>query len=1007
MQFAQLGISSTVISGDSVAPIVASKSVENATPNLITIQLTDTSLIDEQVPDNLQWSISGAINNPTITAQIVDGTNKIIQLFLSANILDSDTPLLTYVNPGDGTGIKDVANNFLASFSNSAVTNNIGEIPVFAGNDNLLWLFNLGFTGSAVEDKSGLNNDGAFAKSHCLTSDGTTVLTFSSLTGITITSWEGTSTLAKSGNTITTTAGTFYHIVLSNGSVLPVADGSGSTILFDSVNTLNATLSGTIDWTGTQDTYHYNITNGFSHFGRMNAINQYVTLTSGISFSTTQFSIKVIYAADNVAVGQDLLGTATTNTQFGIIATAGAIGGTLRLGSGTTYTLSCADTAATVGFTNGVFSTFIWTRDPLGVVTVTLNGFTLLINGAASVTDAGAVTISQLMRTSTSNSNVGILKEVEILDAATSSLIGTKYNADNSFLGTLQGGFLLKKYPKPQGGDLVNRNLSGNWHNGAETVLKPNPSNNAAITTATGWTSSTELTYSGLDSIADPAFINIVNPIRKRNLVVWETALPYEDELIANNFVGKTTINVSNITGWSTSNRLVHTAGSNFNANDTGFTVKIVVRPVFMTTSQIIFGKTASVGGNGWAVEAVANASGSDMTLRVRNGANVVTRSRNVTFSEKEDDISIYHFVIRGGQMFSYRNGFKENTVVSLSGITTSTDDLVIGAFSGGNAFTSGILACALYESTGMTDNEVEASYQQTKNNIYVQETGITLLFGSESGNANWVDRVGGSVTMTKSGTLTVNTINQAFNYRFRPEDYTDDGPLSPPLANTSAAIRIMLVGDSRWDPDPLGFSLAFAEELWTLVKADPDIGNAEFCGFFTDTLTGVSGTPTYHHHSIAGATSSSMRSGGSGNLAVHTALAYPDGSPTVALVFLGTNATGSEGNFNTEVDEYPIINLILKNYSPAGVRIGVMEELEHEDANRRSRLQDLSYQHREVIWPKLENTGYTIVKTQQWRTVTIQDGDFIDVVHQNTQGNIKKAQLAFKAIKHLCGYTV
>jgi hypothetical protein len=1004
--------SSTIRNGDAVAPIIASMTVENATPNLITIQLTDASNLDPQVPVNSQWSISGATNLPTITSQIVDPTGKIIELFLSANILDSDTPLVSYVNPGDGTGIKDVANNFLASASNFAVTNNTGVLPVFAGNDNLLWLFtSTGITGSVVEDRSGLNNDGALVKSHLGTITTATVLTCTtSLAGITVTSNAGTATISVSGNTIICSGnGTVYNVLLSNGSILPFAEGAGTQVSTDNATTalvFNVT-AGSIDWTATQDTYHYNMLSGFSHLGRMSAINQYITLTSGIAFSTTKFSFKIIYAADNWAVGQDLAGTATTNTQFGIIVTAGAIGGTIRLGSGTTYVVSCASNAATVGIVNGTFATFIFTRDPLGNFTATVNGFSLLMDGAATVVDAGATTISQWMRTSTSNSNVGILKEIEILDHTTASLIGTKYNAENSFLGTLQGGFSLVKYARPQGGDVAHRNTAGNWHNGSETVLKPNPSNNAAITTATGWDNTTELTYAQLSTVSDPAFCNVFDPLRKRNLVVWETALPYVDEIVANNFVGKTTININNITGWSTSNRLSYAAGSLYNANDSGFTVKIVVRPTFITTSQIIFGKTNAVSGNGWAVEAVANAAGSDITLRVKNGSNVTTRSRTTAFSEKEDDISIYHFVIRGNQMFTYRNGFKENTVTALTGITTTTDDMVIGAFSGGNAFGGGILACALYESTGMTDNEVEASYQSTKNNVYVQEDGITLLFVGESGNANWVDQVGGSVTMTKAGTLTVNSINQAFNYRFRPEDYSDDAPLSPPLANTSAAIRIQLVGDSRWDPDPAGFSLAFAEELYTLVKADPDIGNAEFCGFFTDTLTGVAGTPTYHHHSIAGATSSSMRSGGSGNLAAHTALAYPDGSPTIFLLFIGTNATGSEANFNTEVDEYPILLNIARSQSPAGVRIAVLEELEHEDAIRRSRIQDLSYQHREVIWPRYEELGYTICKIQQWRYVTIQGGDFVDVVHQNTQGNIKKAQRALKAIKHACGYTV
>lgn len=984
-----------VLGGDAAPPVLDDIIVDNLTPNMIAVQLIDTSILAATVPDNTAWTISGAVNSPIVTSQVVDDTGKIVYLFLSANILDDDTALLTYVNPGDATGIQDIIGNELASFSNQAITNNIGEIPVFAGNDNLLWLFNLGFTGSTVEDKSGLNNDGSFVKSHCGTITTATVLTCTtSLAGITVTSNAGTATISVSGNTIICSGnGTVYNVLLSNGSIIPFAEGAGTQVSTDNATTalvFNVT-AGSIDWTTTQDTYHYNIKQGFSHLGRMSAINQYVTLTSNITLSTTKFSIKIIYAPDNIATTQDLYGTATTNTQFAFGSTAGAITGTLRFASGTTYSLTCADNAATIGWANNTFTTFIVTRDALGAVTVTANGFTILINGAATVTDTGSSTISQLMRTSTSNSNIGILKEVEILDHANASLIGTKYNADNSFRGTLQGGFVCVKYARPQGGDSVQRNISGNWHNGAETVLKPNPSNNAAITTATGWDNTTELTYSQLDSIADPAFINITNPIRKRNLVVWETALPYEDELVANNFVGKTTININNITGWSTANRLAYTAGSSYNANDSGFTVKIVVRPVFLTTSQIIFGKTAAVSGNGWAVEAVANAAGSDISLRVRNGSNVVTRSRNVTFSEKEDDISIYHFVIRGNEMFSYRNGHKENTVVSLTGITTSTDDLVIGAFSGGNAFTGGILACALYESTGMTDNEVEASYQQTKNNIYVQETGITLLFGSESGNANWVDRVGGSVTLTKSGTLTVNSINQSFNARWRPEDYQTD---TTPLALTPLPTpTIRLDGDSRVVGGFSQNTVGFRQEVRDLLDADPDISGA--------TLIGSQGSSPINHYGLNGKDSSTFMSEAPGILSVNGS--YP---ANIIVLFIGTNGMTSETLFDREVTEWETLMFSYKR-DIANVRFVIVEETEHDDANRRARSQDLMDRRMRITIPVLRERGYPIIFTNMWRTVKMMDGDFIDVVHPNDQGNLKIAPRIFEAIKLAAGYAI
>jgi hypothetical protein len=983
----QSGVSSSFPNRTETAPpVFSSAAVENTTPNLITVTLSDASDINTQTPNNLQWSISGVASNPIITAQIIDGVAKTIELTLSANVIDGDVPLLTYVNPGDGSGIKDINNNFLASFSNSAVTNNTGALPVFAGNNNLQWLFtSTGFSGtSTIEDRSSNNNDGTLVKSHCLTSDGTLVFTFSSLAGITITSDEGTSTLAIVGNTITATAGTVYHIVLSNGSVIPCAEGSGTTA-FDAVNSLNATLSGTVDWTGTQDTYHYNILNGFSHLGRLNAINQYVTLTSNILFSTTKFSIKIIYAPDAIATTQDILGTATTANQLAFGTSAGSMNGTLRLGSGTTYTLSCASTAAAIGWANNVFSTIILTRDPLGNVTLTINGFTILIDSNPSVVDATSTTFSQLMRTSTSNNNIGILKEVEILDAATASLIGTKYNADNGFRGTLQGGFATKKYPKPQGGDVSNRNAAGNWHNAAETRVMPNPSGNATLQTATGWTNTTELTYAQLTSsvIADPSFINEIDPIRKRSLTSWTTPLGYVDEITANNYVGKTTISVNNITGWSSANRLAYTAGSSYNATSS-MTVKIVVKPVFMTGSMVIFGKTAAVSGNGWAVEAIANAAGSDLALRVRDGTNTIKRSRNVTFSEKEDDISIYHFVIRGGFMYSYRNGHKENTAVAVSGITTSTDDLIIGALSGGSQFTGGILAVALYENTGMTDNEVEASYQATKNNVYVEEDGITLLFGSESGNANWVDRVGGSVTMTKSGTLTVTPFTQAFNYRWRPEDSPSTTVPSGLSTLTSPTVRPD--GDSRTVSGTAGVTTnGLYIGVRTLTLADSDISGT--------TYIGSQGSAPVNHYGLNGEDSDGLLSTAPGILSVNGT--YP---ANIIVNFVGTNAMTSETLFDREVEEWERLMFSYKRDIP-GVRFVVVGETEHDDANRRARSQDLMYQKMLMI-ERLSEQGYNIIFVNPWRALKIQDGDFIDVVHPNDQGNGKLAPLIYQGIR-------
>src|SRR5688572_27016541 len=118
MQFAQLGISATIAGGDSAGPVVNNIAVENLTTNVLAVTLTDASDLAATTPANTAWTITGAVNDPIVTSQVVDETGKIVYLFLDSNILDDDTPLLTYVNPGDSTGIQDVNGNELASFSN-------------------------------------------------------------------------------------------------------------------------------------------------------------------------------------------------------------------------------------------------------------------------------------------------------------------------------------------------------------------------------------------------------------------------------------------------------------------------------------------------------------------------------------------------------------------------------------------------------------------------------------------------------------------------------------------------------------------------------------------------------------------------------------------------------------------------------------------------------------------------------------------------------------------------
>jgi hypothetical protein len=112
-----------------------------------------------------------------------------------------------------------------------------------------------------------MNSD--LKESNCATPDGTNdYAQFNyDLTGVSITSYEGTATptIDTVNDRITLTAGTFYNLVLSDGNEFPICEGGGtkSECVTDDdkhitwVNTTEASF-----WAGRQDTLHYNIRYG-------------------------------------------------------------------------------------------------------------------------------------------------------------------------------------------------------------------------------------------------------------------------------------------------------------------------------------------------------------------------------------------------------------------------------------------------------------------------------------------------------------------------------------------------------------------------------------------------------------------------------------------------------------------------------------------------------------------------------------------------------------------------
>jgi len=117
--------------------------------------------------------------------------------------------------------------------------------------------------GNPLDYKGQVSYPAKLVESNCISFDGVDdKLSFVDLIGITITSYQGTSTLSINGNDIEGTAGTAYDILLSDGTHLPCAEGNGTTVFDASGNGNHGILINGVSWTK-QDIYHYNFEKGF------------------------------------------------------------------------------------------------------------------------------------------------------------------------------------------------------------------------------------------------------------------------------------------------------------------------------------------------------------------------------------------------------------------------------------------------------------------------------------------------------------------------------------------------------------------------------------------------------------------------------------------------------------------------------------------------------------------------------------------------------------------------
>ena len=107
---------------DTVAPTITALTTTSAT--LVTLTASEPIQNITYLPSS--FTLSGIASAPTVSAvTYVDSTH--FTLTLSAAIVGSDAPNLTYTQPGSSVNqLKDLAGNLLATFTNTTITNTIG-----------------------------------------------------------------------------------------------------------------------------------------------------------------------------------------------------------------------------------------------------------------------------------------------------------------------------------------------------------------------------------------------------------------------------------------------------------------------------------------------------------------------------------------------------------------------------------------------------------------------------------------------------------------------------------------------------------------------------------------------------------------------------------------------------------------------------------------------------------------------------------------------------------------
>ena len=352
----------------------------------------------------------------------------------------------------------------------------------------LQWLHQ-GTAPATVDDKTANELDDDYVDSNCATFDGTAYLAVSELVGTeTVTSSGGTSTPSISAGRIDFTAGTCWNLVLSNGSVYPMGEGSGGTC-YDVENEYHGTLTSYTDalvWADVQSSYHHNTFNGHSKTIDLATSLSNVVLPSTVPLVGDFTTTWVINPEGSTAANPLLFGD-----------TNGASGVTIRIGAANEYTVKLAFTLYTNNTSSeelfdGNFhtlivarsgSTFTFTVDGVLKDSITATTATINVDHAFSRNAAAVDSLNGKLSSFTLGG----------VTYATRDAFGTSLVGDDESVATIAGGTALY-YPALASGTndvknlgLTNPGITGNQiHNNSETLVQQSDYNLIGILASGG-----------------------------------------------------------------------------------------------------------------------------------------------------------------------------------------------------------------------------------------------------------------------------------------------------------------------------------------------------------------------------------------------------------------------------------------------------------------------------------------------------------------------------------------